>query len=158
MFIIGANTVVGEKTVINKFDSGEREATVLAHTDVVTLVLSKQDYQKTMYTWQIMEKQRRFEFLAKIPFFKNWDRVNLVDFNNVAEDLKVTQGTTIYDIGMDAQTVYIVRKGKLIMETIIEIDSYFRYPVKKISLGCAQDDPANQVQVVRHVEGGYFRP
>ena len=54
--ILGANTVVGEKAVINKFDSGEREATVLAHTDVVTLVLSKQDYQKTMYTWLIMEK------------------------------------------------------------------------------------------------------
>ena len=48
-----------------------------------------------------MEKQRRFEFLAKLPFFKKWDRVNLVDFNNVAEDLKVTKGTTVYDIGMD---------------------------------------------------------
>ena len=76
-----------------------------------------------------MEKQRRFEFLSRLPFFSKWDRVSLVDFNNVAEELKVTKGTTIYDIGMDPSTVYVVRKGKLIMETIIEIDSYFRYPV-----------------------------
>ena len=39
--ILGANTVVGEEAVINKFDSGKRTATVLAHTDVVTLVLNK---------------------------------------------------------------------------------------------------------------------
>jgi len=115
--------------VVYKFDSGKRTATVLAHTDVVALRLSKQDYQKTIYTWQVMEKQRRFEFLSRLPFFSKWDRVSLVDFNNVAEELKVTKGTTIYDIGMDPSTVYVVRKGKLIMETIIEIDSYFRYPV-----------------------------
>jgi hypothetical protein len=100
--------------VVDKFDSGKRIATILAHTDVVTLMLSKQDYQKTIYTWQVMEKQRRFEFLSRLPFFSKWDRVALVDFNNVADELKVSKGTTIYDIGMDASTVYVVRKGKLI--------------------------------------------
>ena len=30
--VIGANTVVGEAAVIDKFDSGRRSATVLAHT------------------------------------------------------------------------------------------------------------------------------
>lgn len=73
---------------------------------------------------------RRLEFLSKIPFFAKWDRVNLVDFNNTSEEFKVTKGTTIYDIGMDPNTIYVVRKGKLIMETVIEIDSYFRYPVE----------------------------
>lgn len=76
-----------------------------------------------------MEKMRRLEFLSHLNFFNKWDRVNLVDFNNLSEELKLTQGSTIYDIGQDSSTFYVVRRGKLIMETIIEIDSYFRYPV-----------------------------
>ena len=67
--------------------------------------------------------------MQKLNFFSAWDRVDLVDYNNSAEEHKVTKGTIIYDIGMDPNTFYVVRKGKLIMETIIEIDSYFRCPV-----------------------------
>lgn len=76
---------------------------------------------------------RRLEFLRGLPFFSGWDRVDLLDFNNVSEELKLTKGTTIYDIGADPASFYVVRKGKLIMETIIEIDSYFRFPINKQS-------------------------
>ena len=47
--IMGANTVIGEQAVVDKFDSGRRNATVLAHSEVVTLVLTKDDYQKILY-------------------------------------------------------------------------------------------------------------
>lgn len=77
-----------------------------------------------------MEKMRRLEFLANLTFFAAWDRVNLVDFNNFADEIKVKRGEILYDIGMDPETIYVVRKGKLIMETIIEVDNYFRYPVE----------------------------
>lgn len=46
---IGANTVVGDKAVVDRFDSGVRTATVVAHTDVVALMLTKQDFQNTLY-------------------------------------------------------------------------------------------------------------
>ena len=42
--ILGANTVIGEQAVVDKFNSGYRNATVLAHTQVVTLRLTKEDY------------------------------------------------------------------------------------------------------------------
>ena len=121
--------MVGEAAVIDKFDSGRRSATVLAHTDVVTLVLTKEDYQKILYQHQVMEKIRRIEFLGQLPFFSKWDRVFLVDFNNISEEHRVAKGTTIYDIGQDPATFYVVRQGHLIMETMIETDHYFRYPV-----------------------------
>ena len=35
----------------------------------------------------------------------------------------------MYDIGQDPQTIYVVRRGKLIMETVLEIDNYFRFPI-----------------------------
>ena len=63
--------------------------------------------------------------------FNHWDAVDLAEFNNCAEELQLTKGSKIYDIGDETSTFYIVRKGKLIMETIIEIDNYFRYPITK---------------------------
>ena len=41
---LGANTVIGEQAVVDKFNSGRRNATVVAHAEVVTLVLTKDDY------------------------------------------------------------------------------------------------------------------
>ena len=129
--ILGPNTVVGEGAVLDKFDSGVRNATVLAHSEVVAMTLTKEDYQKLFYQYTVMERQRRLEFLSSLSLFKSWDRVSLIDFNNHADELKVSKGTTIYNIGQDAETIYVVRRGKLIMETVIEIDSYFRFPIDK---------------------------
>ena len=131
--ILGANTVIGEQAVVDKFDSGRRNATVLAHSEVVTLKLTKDDYQSILYQHQVMEKMRRLEFLENLPFFAGWDRVDLLDFNVASEELQLTKGTTLYDIGQDPSTFYVVKKGKLTMETIIEIDTYFRYPTNKQS-------------------------
>mmetsp|Transcript_24946 Transcript_24946/g.33411 ORF Transcript_24946/g.33411 Transcript_24946/m.33411 type:complete len:151 (+) Transcript_24946:745-1197(+) len=112
--ILGANTAVGESAVIDKFDNGYRSATVLAHTEVVTFRLTKSDYQKILYQHQIMERQRRFEFLSNLTFFHSWDRVSLVDLNTMTEEIKLTKGTTVYDIGQDPHTIYVCRRGKLV--------------------------------------------
>ena len=53
---LGANTVVGHTAVVDKFDDGRRSATVVAHTDVVTLVLTKNDYQKILYQHHLIQK------------------------------------------------------------------------------------------------------
>ena len=45
----------------------------------------------------------------------------------------MTRGSIVYDIDQEPDFFYVVRKGKLIMETIIEIDSYFKYPIDKQS-------------------------
>lgn len=128
---LGSNTVVGENGVSDRFEDTARTSTILAHTEVITLRLNKTDYQNTLYQHQIMERQKRLEFLAVLPYFDQWDRVSLVDFNNFANDMHYTKGATIYDIGQDPDTIYVVRSGKLIMETVIEIDNYFRYPIDK---------------------------
>ena len=58
MATLGANTVVGHTAVVDKFDSGRRSATVVAHTEVVTLVLTKTDYQKILYQHHLMQKSQ----------------------------------------------------------------------------------------------------
>ena len=47
--ILNKNTVVGETAVVDKFDTGKRSATVVAHEDVTTLSLTKKDYQQILY-------------------------------------------------------------------------------------------------------------
>jgi hypothetical protein len=34
----------------------------------------------------------------------------------------------IYDIGSEPEVMYILKSGKLIMETMIEIEDYNKYP------------------------------
>ena len=46
-----------------------------------------------------MDKMRRLSFLEEIPFFSTWDRIDLYDFNNSAQEVQLTNGTTLYDIG-----------------------------------------------------------
>jgi len=49
----------------------------------------------------------------------------------MANEVKYSAGDTIYDIGQNASTFYLVREGKLTMETIIEIESFFKFPVDR---------------------------
>ena len=128
--VIGANIVVGEKAVMDE-GNDVREATVLAQSDVVTLVLTKQDFQQILYQHQVANRMKRLDFLNKLPFFKEWERVKLSDYNYKANEIKVQLGATIYDIGQAASTFYVVREGKLTMETIIEVESFFKFPVDR---------------------------
>ena len=41
------------------------------------------------------------------------------------------QGEIIYDIGSPAESFYILKKGKCLVETIIEIESFYRFPIDK---------------------------
>ena len=128
---ISANSVVGQKAVMDDGSGDIRDATVLAHTEVVALRLTKKDYQQILYQHEVANRMRRLDFLNKLAFFKGWERVKLSDYNHMADEIKVTEGQTIYDIGQSASTFYVVREGKLTMETIIEIDSFFKIPVDR---------------------------
>lgn len=51
-------------------DDGKRSHTVVAHNEVITLILSKSDFQNSaLYHWEVMEKNGRLDFMAALPFF-----------------------------------------------------------------------------------------
>ena len=126
--ILTGNTVVGHSSVV-EVEPVRRSATVVAHSEVITLELTKADFQKTLYQHELLEKMRRLEFLKGLPLFQDWDPVEVSEFNNCVSKLKLAKGSVLYEIDDDPSTFYIVLKGQLTMETIIEIDSYFRYPI-----------------------------
>ena len=96
---ISANSVVGQKAVMDDGSGNLRDSTVMAQTEVIALRLTKQDYQQILYQHQVANRMKRLDFLNKLAFFKGWERVKLSDYNQMADEIKVTEGQTIYDIG-----------------------------------------------------------
>ena len=73
----------------------------------------------------------RLHFLQRMAYFQSFPPVKLIDINNAMEEIRYLMGQTVYEIGAKANTMYIVVEGRLCMETIIEIDNFFRFPVNK---------------------------
>jgi hypothetical protein len=59
--------------------------------------------------------------------------VKLVDFNSALQVLDLKQGDKVYDIGSPSESFYLCKEGKLLVETIIEIDSFYRFPTDKFT-------------------------
>ena len=114
-------------------NKGRRVATAIALKEVKALVLKRKDYENIIYQFKVIEKMRRLHFLQKLAFFQEFPPVKLIDINAAMEDIRFLIGQTVYDIGSPAHTFYIVVEGKLCMETIIEINNYYRFPIDKTS-------------------------
>ena len=64
-----------------------------------------------------------------MEFFKDWSYIKLLDLNNHLNEQKYQPQDLIFEIGTDPEVFYILRSGKLILETIIDIEDYHKYPV-----------------------------
>ena len=78
---ISANSVVGQKAVMDDGSGNLRDSTVMAQTEVLALRLTKEDYQQILYQHQVANRMKRLDFLNKLAFFKGWERVKLSDYN-----------------------------------------------------------------------------
>ena len=51
------------------------------------------------------------------------------ELNNYLNETNLVADDLIYDIGQDSDVFYILRSGRVTVETIIEIEDYNKYPV-----------------------------
>lgn len=40
----------------------------------------------------------------------------------------------IFNVGSDSEVFYILKSGRLIIETIIEIEDYYKFPIVRLSI------------------------
>jgi CRP-like cAMP-binding protein len=66
-----------------------------------------------------------------LDIFKNLSRIKMLDINLIFHEQKFAPGNKLYDIGADPEVVFVVKEGKLVQETVFEIDEYFKIPVEK---------------------------
>lgn len=76
-----------------------------------------------------LQRSKRQQYLQTLPFFKEWSYIKLLDLNNFLNEQKYQPGDIIYEIGSEPEVFYILRSGKLILETIIDIEDFHKYPV-----------------------------
>ena len=53
----------------------------------------------------------------------------MLDLNNYLNEQKYQPDEIIYDISQDPEVFYILKSGRLILETMIEIEDFHKYPI-----------------------------
>lgn len=69
------------------------------------------------------------EFLKTIDILKEWSLIKLQNFNKYLTEKNYAPGNIVYKQGDESSVFYIIRKGSVLVETIIDVDEYNRYPV-----------------------------
>eukprot|EP00347_Sterkiella_histriomuscorum_P012747 403367377 len=113
------NQVFGEKALEN---DNKRGASIKALTDCKLLRLKKL-YFKSIVLFQALE------FLKMVDVLKGWSLIKLQNFNKFLTERAYKPGDYIYKQGDESSTFFIIRKGSVLAETIIDIDEYNRYPI-----------------------------
>ena len=52
-----------------------------------------------------------------------------MDLNNILDDQKYNADDIIYNIGANPDVFYILKAGRLVLETIIEVEDFNKYPI-----------------------------
>ena len=76
-----------------------------------------------------MQKFQACEFLKTVNVFKPWSLIKLQNLNKELTQKTYNPGDIIYKQGDESSVFYIIKKGSVQIDTIIEIDEYNRYPI-----------------------------
>lgn len=82
----------------------------------------------------MMQKFQALDFLKTIDVLKNQSLIKLQNLNKYLTELTFKPGDYIYKQGDEALVFYIIKRGSVLAETIIDIDEYNRYPIVSIGL------------------------
>lgn len=78
---------------------------------------------------QVLQRSRRQQFLQSLPFFKDWSFIHLIELNQKFNEVKYQPDDIIFNIGQESEVFYILKSGRLIIETILEVEDYHKFPI-----------------------------
>jgi len=134
---VHSGDLIGQNSIDDAFEEKTRSASVVSHIKgTILLSLTKVEYINIMEQYKVMERIKRNKYLVTLPFFNERDfpTVKMGDFNAALCSQNIKQGDKLYDIGAPAEAFYIVKEGKIAIETVIEIESFYRFPIDKKKL------------------------
>lgn len=106
-----------------------RTTTVHAKTDLNMLKLTQTDYDSVLLGVRNKEKNALTQFLSEIPFFSSWQLVKLHRLSSVITCISLNSGQCVYQKGSQSGYFYIVKSGKVDIQTLVDIDESHRWPV-----------------------------
>lgn len=125
--VLEAPKAVAEQALESK---AVRGADCGAITDVKMLRITTKIYDKYIADPRKRQKYVNLRILKNIYFFKDWSLLRLQTFNDCLGEKNYQIGDTIYQQGADPEVFFVLVKGKVSVETEIEIDEYNRYPTQ----------------------------
>jgi CRP-like cAMP-binding protein len=124
---ITGRTPVGEAAIKNNLN---RSATITASSAVViTLMLRKNDYTDVLMTLKRAEKIKFTKLLQAVSFFSSWSPVKLMQFSSYLMSYNFPADHVIYKLGDPSPTFYIITKGKVLLQTQVDVTQHHRWPV-----------------------------
>jgi CRP-like cAMP-binding protein len=96
---------------------------------VILFSISDMDYRNILFNYKNSEKQKYCRFLSFINFFSSWTFNKLQQFSSSLVKVCFKAGCTIYDFQEESQVFYIIKSGKVELQTMIEIQQTNRWPV-----------------------------
>ncbi|CAI2366556.1 unnamed protein product [Moneuplotes crassus] len=124
--LMESGSVFGETALQNDVT---RTATIVARSDVEVMILSKKDYLNVVYESKNLERSNNLIFLLGLKFFKGWTGPKIEEINKTFGILELKPHQVVYRAGDYANVFYIVRAGVLHMESVVEVENTYRYPV-----------------------------
>lgn len=123
---VTSGNVIGEK-IEGVHD--QRSATIVAKTDIITLELTKNDYHNTILAFKLDERHLISQFLSGVKYFADWPSFKLFQLADSAIIKNFGKGTILYDIGSEANCLFLVKEGTVRVEVDINLERHNRWPV-----------------------------
>ncbi len=122
------NSSFGEKA-LNSVEL--RAETAIAHKVTVCLCLAKTEFDEKVFYLQHQKKLERLEYLIKMPLTNGWTEQRCRDLNLLMTQVELGTNELVYSIGDNPEYFYILVKGALSMDTVVELQDANRFPVGK---------------------------
>lgn len=121
-----SRNVIGEHSMLTHTP---RNATIVAKTDVVTISLSRDNYDAFISKMRQKEKYINLELLRNVSIFKGWQitKLNLLATNILT--VQFSKEKTIYNFEETPLNFYIVKEGCVYLEVILKKQDGNRWPI-----------------------------
>ena len=107
-----------------------RKADVIAESErVILFSISDVDYRNILFTYKTYEKKKFCRFVSLISFFSHWSLNKIQHFSGSLIKVEYKTGDIIYEFSDFSQVFYIIRSGKVEIQTFIDIEESNRWPV-----------------------------
>lgn len=119
--------VFGDVAIHN---NSTRKADVIAESDqVVMFLISDVDYRSILFNYKLYEKKKFCKFISTISFFSHWNLNKIQNFSETLMKVEFKAGDVIYEYSEESQVFFIIKSGKVEIQTIINLEQSNRWPI-----------------------------
>lgn len=122
---VTSGNVIGESAIQNKTG---RTATVKAHCDIQTLILTYDDFDNMAFQVKLRDFYDVANFLASIDYFSDWSLSKLYRLASVSIIKQYHKSQIIYSKGEFARDLYIVKQGEIHLQLDLDINQANKWP------------------------------